>query len=214
MPADVLEIARPTSGGFDATTIREFAMLEMVEAALFRIGREHSSFCWNDLRVTRGEHVRLPQDAARLPGGLAEVATGDAAEYKRWIGFDDAAIRNGMAVATPVDWTRLGNPAALDVDALSPPQARSLETAATAYFFGDSREVAAFKPVLERHYAPFRAQVIVASRVVLEPDAELHITGIPTVVIVEEFVFNGGRLFVSPVSHFNIGFAAGRPAGL
>lgn len=38
MPADVLEIARPTSGGFGATTIRELAMLETVEAALFRIG--------------------------------------------------------------------------------------------------------------------------------------------------------------------------------
>ncbi len=129
----------------------------MIEPALFRIGRKYSSFRWNDLRVTRGEHVRLPQDAACLPCGLAEIATGDAAQYQRWI--------------------------------------------------------PAFKPALERHYAPFRAQVIVASRVVLEPDAELHITGIPTVMIVEELVFNGGRLFVSPVSHFSIGVAVGRPAG-
>jgi hypothetical protein len=167
MLADVLEIARPTPDGADATAIRELGTLMMIEAALFRIGRERSSFRWNDLRVTRGERVRLPQDAARLPGGLAEIATADAAEYKRWLGIDNADIRR------------------------------------------DPRGISAFTPALERHRAPFRAQVIVASRVVVEPGAELHITGIPTVMIVEEFVFGGGRLFVSVPSHFSIGRAVG-----
>ena len=182
-----------------------------IDEALARVSLTRQSLTWNALTVRVGRQVALAPQSALLPDGIAEIETASIDEFKRWIGFDDDAIRDGTTMpagdAQPAELA--GTLAGARV--LNDDQWSVVSRAAEAYLFSDSAVSAPFKPAIERYLGPFRAQVIVAEEIVLEPDAELWITGIPAVLAIDRLVCLGGTLCMSVVSRIVVGEIDGPP---
>jgi hypothetical protein len=179
---------------------------DTVQFALQRIGIERSSLKWTDLHLAAGEVVVLPRDGARLAGSHRIVETASAAVYKQWIGFDDDAIRRGVQKSADID--RNGILSLEDLLRAGPHSdtaERAIACAAAAFLFGDSALVERYRPLIERRYAPFRAQLLIARQIVLEAGASLLVDENPAVLIADEVIFRGGSLDVRSGCHATFG---------
>ena len=179
---------------------------ETVQSALQRIGMPRASFTWADLHAAAGEVVVLPRDRARLAGGHRIIETPSAAVYKQWIGFDDGAIRRGAQQSADIDLDAI-----LSLEDLlragpgSDAAERAIACAAAAFLFGDSAVVERYRPLIERRYAPFRAQLVTARQIVLEAGASLLLDESPAILIADEVIFRGGSLDVRSGCHATFG---------
>lgn len=176
-----------------------------VDEALARIGVEKQSLRWRDLHLGAGLEMRLPADRERSGLEYRTMETGSIATFKRWIGFEDDAIRDGSRIAAKVDLSGIETPESLRANPDTDAARSALDRLAAAWLFGDSSRVAPWREAIEARLAPFRAQLVVARSIVLDPGSVLRLDGMPVIAIVERMVLRGGALNVSPVSNITIG---------
>lgn len=189
-----------TPFGLDTQTGRD-----SVDHALARTGFERADFRWSDLALADGEAISFPHDRARTTLDWRVIETPSLAEFKRWIGFDDGAIRERRLAATSVDLAGVETPESLMRNPHSEAARATLDKVTTAWLFGDSTQVAPYREAIEHFYGPFRAQLIVGSRIVLAPESSLRFEQTPVVFLADEVVLRGGAMYFSPVSHCTIG---------
>lgn len=147
-----------------------------------------------ELTVPTGTTAYLSSDPD-LGSALAprSLRTGSIDEFKSWMSLDDESHAR-----TP-ERMRWEPPAApwsgrevSDAEALSDPEREQVERAYWAYVYGDSHLVKSYRQVLERCYAPFEAALYTASRVSVEPDASLIVTGAPAILLLEDLIIEAG----------------------
>jgi len=169
---------------------------ETVEGALLRHGLERTALRWPELSLAEGQSISFPADAANH-GAHTILETASLAQYKQWIGLDDAAIREGREQAAAYDAAALLTLEELFRAGLDSPAGRTaIATATFAFLYGDSARVARLAPVIERHFGTFRAQLVTASRIELPAGATLAFDELPAVIVADELVFRGGSLDV------------------
>lgn len=161
------------------------------------------------LEVGGGTKALLTTD----PSGVSaleprRIETDCIEEYKAWIGVDNETYRQGGASAHRWELPRrpwigpsAGDPAELAVDELD-----DVQKALAAYLFADSAEVASYRRVLERLYAPFRAAIYAARAVRIEAGAQLTVVGLPAVLVFQQLdIVAGGQLRLMTVANARIG---------
>ena len=174
-----------------------------IDAALAGITMRRDDLEWHDLELTAGEHV--------VAQSQRTLFTRDVSILKQWVGFDDAAIRDGRQVPSVVDYAGLPSVAALADAKVSAADRRAhLDTIQRAFVFGDSAVVEAYRDLLNWHASPFRVNVMAFGRVVLHAGTRLDITGDPAVVMMDELIFRGGQLFIGCESRIAIRSMVGR----
>lgn len=122
---------------------------------------------------------------------LAEVATpvvrktADIAQYKEWIGLENALIDEAALEGLPAlprhAWPQGRTPTTLDD--LSAAELADVQAAANTYLWGDSRLVRSYKEALDLFYGPFEVDVYVIDRLVIEPGASLIVADRPTALL-------------------------------
>lgn len=170
-----------------------------IDAALARIGAYAADFAWPDLRLMAGERrvAAGPDDGL----GRLSLATPDIDELKAWIGVADADVRAGRAPPPPGPET-------------SPDRAtdRDVRRALSAYVFGDSGPMQAWRPVIERRIGRFDVDVVTVGTLTLHRNSRLVLAGRPVLFMARRIVFDGGH-FVSTVDgHYAVGEIVKREA--
>ncbi|HVI30859.1 hypothetical protein [Phenylobacterium sp.] len=171
-----------------------------IDAALARIGAYAADFAWPDLRLMAGEQrvVAGPEDGL----GRLSLATTDIDELKAWIGVADEDARAGRA-ALPPQGPESGPDHATD---------RDVRRALSAYVFGDSRLMQAWRPVIEQRIGRFDVDVVTVGTLSLHRRSRLILAGRPVVFMARRIVFDGGH-FVSTVDgHYAVGEIVKREA--
>lgn len=184
--------------------VRTDGAVGSINQALARIGMSRESFDWPDIQLEPGERVSSTMLVSH------RLTTNDIADLKRWVGFDDDAIRNGRQAPASIGYDELPSASAL-MDATTSVAAREtyVDMLRRAYLFGDSAKVAQFYPILNWH-TPFTANVIALGRVELPVDTVLEIAGEPAVVMIDQLIFRGGQLLVRCESRIAITSVVGR----
>lgn len=171
-----------------------------IDAALARIGAYAADFAWPDLRLMAGERrvAAGPDDGL----GRLSLATTDIDELKAWIGVADADVRAGRAAAPPPG-PETGPDRATD---------RDVRRALSAYVFGDSGRMQAWRPVIEQRIGRFDVDVVTVGTLSLHRRSRLILAGRPVVFMARRIVFDGGH-FVSTVDgHYAVGEIVKREA--
>lgn len=124
------------------------------------------------------------------------LKTDDVDEFKSWIGLADDLIRSGVSMP-PAQFPqgpysdRLAGP----LEGLTDAEWKDVQLATNYYLFGQSSLVAAYKPAIVRHYAPFEAALYAAERIEIMAGGALTITGYPAILIVKDLIIHeGGKI--------------------
>ncbi|WP_334164148.1 hypothetical protein [Phenylobacterium sp.] len=168
-----------------------------IDAALARIGAYAADFAWPDLRLMAGER-RVAAGPDDGPGRLS-LATRDLDELKAWIGVADTDAGRAAAPQGPEN----GPDRATD---------RDVRRALSAYVFGDSGPMRAWRPVIEQRIGRFDVDVVTVGTLTLHRRSRLILAGRPVVFMARRIVFDGGQ-FVSTVDgHYAVGEIVKREA--
>lgn len=169
-----------------------------IASALADTGLSREELTWRDVDLAAGQH--LCAESQR------QLTTRDISAVKRWIGFDDAAIRAGRQRPIAVDYVAIPSVNEL-ADGATPPAARhtSLATIERAYLFADSAHVASYRDLINWHRAPFVVDVIALGRVTLHAGSVFELSGGPALIMIDELRFEGGQLRILCDSRIAVG---------
>ncbi len=128
---------------------------------------------------------------------LAE--TPSLARYKAWVGTPDAYVDPARFPIGPQQlprepWSQ--RPVA-GLESLSLEEAAEIEKAGYVYLFGYSPWVESYRNVVEVCRGPFRAAVYHIGHLHLERGSRLLVVGEPSVLVVDEIVFEPGSSLVT-----------------
>lgn len=172
--------------------------------ALRRYGVEHLGAHLDELAIEPGQVVHCSNLAADAQVRPYILTTGDLDIFKRWIGFPND-LPAGLG-HTPVKPSRPApSPHLVTAAHLDAAAWQELEQATKAYLFGNSELVRAYKPVIERVYAPFRTAVYVVRRLVIKPGGRLVVRDMPAALLFDDVIIHdGGQIMLHTITNMTI----------
>jgi hypothetical protein len=174
----------------------------VIDDALSLCSLSRDQFRWPDLQLRENEAIVLPYEEHRVDGSLVRLRVKDFDTLKSWVGHETRGRRSPHRMPS----RRVLDPRKVsDAASLSRRQQMELEKAGNVYLYRDPSLVADYLPLLDRSFGGTEVAVIGLGRVTLPEGSLLELRLFPTVLMIEELVFEGGCLSIAAASRVHAG---------